>query len=74
MEQSGAETTRKRCPVDRFAQEIEEQRLRRAAVLRDPEVQRAAARLRITLDESLGDETPQWIRDLAEQPLPVYGR
>lgn len=60
--------------MDRFEQEIEDQRRRRAAVLRDPEVQRAAALLRVTLDESLGDDTPQWIRDLARSPLPPRGR
>jgi hypothetical protein len=60
--------------VERFEPEIQSQQPQRAAVLHDPEVQRAAARFRITLDESLGDETPQWIRELAERPLPPRGR
>jgi len=57
-----------------FGEQIRDQEVQQPAVLHDPVVQRAAARFRIALDESLGDETPQWIRDLAERPLPPRTR
>ena len=60
--------------MDRFEPETPSRQPEQPAVLHDPEVQRAAARFHMTLDESLGDETPQWIRDLAEGPLPPRGR
>ncbi|GIG36570.1 hypothetical protein Cpa01nite_19510 [Cellulomonas pakistanensis] len=60
--------------MDRYDREIEEQVRRRDAMYRRPEVQREVARLRVSADERLGLETPQWIRDLAERPLPPRGR
>lgn len=60
--------------MDRYDQEIEEQVRRRDAMYRRPEVQREVARLRVSADESLGLETPTWIRELAERPLPPRGR
>ncbi len=60
--------------MDKYDLEIQERRRRRAAILRTPEVQQAMAAARVAVDESLGEETPQWIRDLAEKPLPPYGR
>ena len=60
--------------MDRFDQEIEDQVRRREAIYRRPEVRREVARLRVSADEQLGLETPQWIRDLAQRPLPPRGR
>lgn len=37
----------------------------RRAVLRDPKVQREAARLRLVTDERQGKNSPQWVRQLA---------
>lgn len=45
----------------------------RKDVLRDPEVQKAAARLRLVTDRKQGKNSPQWVRDLAET-APTIGR
>jgi hypothetical protein len=50
-------------------EEIALQRRRRAALLREPHVRQAVARLKVKADASLGYETPQWVRDLAEEVL-----
>jgi hypothetical protein len=55
-------------------EEVELQMRRHAAVRRQPAVRQAAARAVMAADESLGQDTPQWIRDLAEEqlgPLPT---
>lgn len=48
---------------------LDEQIRLREALDRHPEVRRGKARLRVATDEQLGLETPQWVRDLAEEPL-----
>jgi hypothetical protein len=48
-------------------EEVELRLRRHVAVRNHPIVQRAAARLVVSADESLGQDTPQWIRDLAEE-------
>lgn len=73
-ERPGATTTRERYPVDRYDLEIQARQRRREAIRRMPEVRKAIAQTRVAFDESLGEETPQWIRDIAEAPLPSDGR
>jgi hypothetical protein len=60
--------------MDPIEQEIEDRIRRREAARRHPQVQQSIAQLRLALDEREGRETPQWIRDLAKQPLPPRGR
>lgn len=60
--------------MDPIEQEIEDRIRRREAARQHPQVQRSIAELRLALDEREGRETPQWIRDLAEQPLLPDGR